>query len=288
MITLKEHAYAKLNLTLDVLCKRPDSYHDLESVMQAVSLQDEIEIDVGTGRPWKLCCDSEGIPLDEKNLAWKAAAKFFDSIGESPNGWEIRIIKRIPSEAGLGGGSADAAAVLRALNRCYGDPLSIEALADLGATVGSDVPFCVYSCTAMVKGRGEKLHKLADMPSCWFVICKPYFSSSTPELYRKLDDAGIDLRPDNEQMVRALRSADLYKIARLISNVFDPIVSVDHREIEEIKLLMQHCGAIGQQMTGSGSAVFGVFTDLDMASAAQKSLMSMYDQVYIAKPVVCP
>ena len=147
MTTLYEGAFAKLNLTLDVLGKREDGYHDLQSVMQTISVRDDIEIDVGTGKPWKLLCSVECIPTDERNLAWKAAKVYCDTMKKDPNGLEIRIEKRIPSGAGMGGGSADAAAVLRALNRHYGNPLSIFALAELGAQVGSDVPFCVLCGT---------------------------------------------------------------------------------------------------------------------------------------------
>jgi 4-diphosphocytidyl-2-C-methyl-D-erythritol kinase len=209
MTTLYEGAFAKLNLTLDVLGKREDGYHDLQSVMQTISIRDDVEIDVGTGKPWKLLCDKEGIPTDERNLAWKAAKVFFDAVKKDPDGLEIRITKRIPVEAGMGGGSADAAAVLRALNRHYDNPLSILALAELGAEVGSDVPFCVVCGTAMVEGRGERLRKLADMPDCVFVVCKPDFSSSTAELYRKIDETAIARRPDNRAMESALLEGDL-------------------------------------------------------------------------------
>ena len=138
MTTLYEGAFAKINLTLDVLDKRPDGYHDIRSVMQTISVRDDIEIDVDTGKPWELFCTNENIPCDERNLAWKAAKVYCDALGKDPNGITIRITKRIPTEAGLGGGSADAAAVLRALNRHYGNPLSVLALAELGAQVGSD------------------------------------------------------------------------------------------------------------------------------------------------------
>ena len=171
MTTLYEGAYAKLNLTLDVLDKRPDGYHNLKSVMQAVSIRDDIEIDVGTGKAWTLSCDKEGIPTDNRNLAWKAAEAFFNATGIDPDGIEIRITKRIPMEAGLAGGSADAAAVLRALNKHYKMPFSILALAELGASVGSDVPFCVLCGTAMVEGRGDRLRKLPDLPDCFIVVC---------------------------------------------------------------------------------------------------------------------
>lgn len=180
MTTLYEGAFAKLNLTLDVLGKREDGYHDLKSVMQTISIRDDVEIDLGTGKPWTLECSAEGIPTDSSNLAWKAAEVFCSAMGKDPDGIAIRITKRIPSGAGLGGGSADAAAVLRALNKHYGSPLSVLALAELGAQVGSDVPFCVLCGTAMVEGRGERLRKLPNMPECVFVVCKPDFSVSTP------------------------------------------------------------------------------------------------------------
>ena len=213
MTTLYEAAYAKLNLTLDVLGKREDGYHDLKSVMQTISIRDDIEIDVGTGKPWCLKCDKEDIPTDERNLAWKAAKIYLDAMNKDPNGIEIRITKRIPSQAGLGGGSADAAAVLRALNKHYGEPLSILALAELGAQVGSDVPFCTVCGTAMVEGRGERLRKLPDMPDCVFVVCKPDFPVSTPELYQKIDQCAIAKRPDNQAMESAILAGDLGKVA---------------------------------------------------------------------------
>ena len=191
MTTLLEPAFAKINLTLDVLGKRPDGYHDLKSIMQTISLRDDIRLEVGTREPWKLECDVEGIPCDETNLAWKAAKIYCDTLKKDPNGLNIHITKRIPVEAGLGGGSADAAAVLRALNRHFGVPLSIMALAELGAQVGSDVPFCVIGGTAMVEGRGERIRKLPAMPECIFVVVKPDFSVSTPELYRKLDETAL-------------------------------------------------------------------------------------------------
>lgn len=285
MTTLYEGAFAKLNLTLDVLGKREDGYHDLQSVMQTISVRDDVEIDIGTGKPWALLCDKENIPTDERNLAWKAAKVFFDAVKKDPNGIEIRITKRIPVEAGLGGGSADAAAVLRALNRHYDNPLSILALAELGAQVGSDVPFCVVCGTAMVEGRGERLRKLADMPDCVFVICKPDFSCSTADLYRKLDENAIAKRPDNQLMESALLSGDLGKVAEQVFNVFDPVVTAEHLELNYIKSIMNSYGAVAQQMTGSGSAVFGIMPNFEYAAVVCNMLKDNYPQVFIAKPV---
>ena len=285
MITLKEFAYAKLNLTLDVLTKRPDGYHDLKSVMQTVSFHDDVEIDVGTKQPWSLQCSQSAIPTDERNHAWKAARVFFETVGIDPEGITIRITKRIPSEAGLGGGSADAAAVLRALNRHYCDRFSLPDLANLGAAVGSDVPFCVLGGTAMAEGRGERLRVLPRLPACYIVICKPDFSASTPALYRKLDESDIITRPNNEDMESALVAGDLQRIGRNIFNVFDPLVSLEHTEVEDIKAICKMQGALGQQMTGSGSAVFGLFSSLDNANAAMDLLKQKYPQVFLASPV---
>lgn len=285
MTTLYEGAFAKLNLTLDVLGKRADGYHDLQSVMQTISIRDDVEIDVGTGKPWRLLCSAEGIPTDERNLAWKAAKIYCDAMGKDPEGLEIRIVKRIPVGAGLGGGSADAAAVLRALNRHYGEALSVLALAELGAQVGSDVPFCVVGGTAMVEGRGERLRKLPDMPDCIFVVCKPDFSVSTPELYEKIDTVAIPHRPDNQAMESALLAGDLGKVAQNVYNVFDPVVTSEHLELNYIKSICNSYGALTEQMTGSGSAVFAILPSFEYAAVVCEMLKENYPNIYIAKPV---
>lgn len=285
MTTLYEAAYAKLNLTLDVLGKREDGYHDLQSVMQTISIRDDIEIDIGTGKPWRLLCSDETLPTDERNLAWKAADVFCRTMNRDPDGLEIRIVKRIPSGAGMGGGSADAAAVLRALNRHYGEPLSVLALAELGAQVGSDVPFCVLGGTAMVEGRGERLRKLPNMPDCIFVVCKPDFSVSTPDLYEKIDRVAIPQRPDNRAMETALLAGDLGAVAENLCNVFDPVVTSEHLELNYIKSICHSYGALNQQMTGSGSAVFAILPNFEYAAVVCNMLKDNYPKVFIAKPV---
>ncbi len=285
MTTIYEGAFAKLNLTLDVLGTRPDGYHDLESVMQTISIRDDIEIDVETGAPWTLECDKPGVPCDSRNLAWKAAEAFQTASKRDLGGIAIRITKRIPSQAGMGGGSADAAAVLRVLNRHYGSPFSIGALAELGATVGSDVPFCVIGGTAMVEGRGERLRKLPDMPDCVFVICKPEFGMSTPELYRQIDETTIAQRPDNRAMERALLTGDLQEVANNLCNVFDPLVTAQYLEMDYIKSIMNSYGAMGFQMTGSGSAVFAIMPSFEYAAVVCDMLKPNYPEVFIGKPV---
>lgn len=285
MITLYEGAYAKINLTLDVLDKRSDNYHNLKSIMQTISIRDDIRIDIDTGKPWEMTCSNPDIPCDERNLAWKAARVYLDAIGKEPDGIRIHIEKRIPVEAGLGGGSADAGAVLRALNRHYGEPLSIYALAELGNQIGSDVPFCTLCGTALVEGRGERITKLPDMPDCTFVICKPDFSSSTPALYKKIDESVIGKRPDHNAMHSALLVGDLEAVAQNLYNVFDPLVTEEHLELNYIKSIFNAYGSIGQQMTGSGSAVFGIVTEFEYAAVICSMLKENYPQVFIAKPI---
>ena len=255
--TLREGAFAKINLTLDVLGKRPDGYHDLESVMQTISIRDDVEVEVGTGQPWTLSCDREDVPQDGT----------------------------IPAQAGLGGGSADAGAVLRALNRHYGYPFSVYALAEMGADVGSDVPFCTLGGTVLCQGRGERLRKLPDLPETLFVVCKPDFSVSTPELYRRLDETAIAQRPNHTAMEAAIVQGDMGAIAGQLCNVFEPVVTADHLELNYIKSLMNSYGALGFAMTGSGSAVYAIVPSFEYGAVLCTMLKDNYPQVFIAKSV---
>ena len=284
MTTLTERAYAKLNLTLDVLGKREDGYHDLETVMQQITMCDDIEIDVETGEDWKLECDWEEVPAGPDNLAWKAAGLFYKSIGKDPQGITIRITKRIPMEAGLAGGSADAAAVLRALNRHEGEPYTIWELARFSAKVGSDVPFCVLGGTCLATGRGEKLEQLLPMPQCFYCIAMPDFSVSTPALFAEFDAAETVVRPDTKGMLKSLDQHDLMHVAGHVGNAMESLVSAKHPEIQEIKNVMLDCGALGTAMTGSGSAVYGIFDAFDMAAMASMQLMEKY-KTYLSRNV---
>ena len=285
MTTLYEGAFAKVNLTLDVLGKREDGYHDLQSVMQTISIRDDVEIDVGTGKPWVLECSREDIPCGPENLAWKAAKVFCDSLKIDPNGLAIRITKRIPTGAGLGGGSADAAAVLRALNRHFDSPLSILALAELGARVGSDVPFCVSGGTALAEGRGERLTALPALPDCWIVLCKPEFGIPTPALFTLADAGTPKNRPDIDGMIRALSAGDLDGVAARLCNVFEEFLPEEYHEVFHIKNRLLELGALNAAMSGSGPTVFGIFREETAAKAALTALKQRYPQTYLAKPV---
>lgn len=284
MTTLTEQAYAKLNLTLDILGKREDGYHEVETVMQQITLYDDVEIDVETGEDWSLTCDWEEVPQDSANLAWIAAGVFYKAIGKDPQGISIRITKRIPMGAGLAGGSADAAAVLRALNRHEGEPYTIWELARLSAKIGSDVPFCVLGGTCFGTGRGEKLQQLIPMPQCFYCIAKPDFSVSTPALYRAFDDAETVWHPDTKGMLKSLDQHDLMHVAGHVGNAMEALVAAERPEIAEIKQTMQDCGALGVSMTGSGSAVFGIFDAFDMAAMASMQLMEK-NKTYLSRNV---
>ena len=284
-VTLREGAFAKINLTLDVLGKRPDGYHDIQSVMQTISIRDDVEVEVGTATPWTLSCDKEDVPQDSSNLAWKAAEMFCRAAKRDPEGVAIRITKRIPTQAGLGGGSADAAAVLRALNRHYDYPFSIYALAELGAEVGSDVPFCTLGGTVLCQGRGERLRKLPDLPETLFVVCKPDFPVSTPELYRRLDETAIARRPDHTAMEAAIVQGDVGAIAGQLCNVFEPVVTEKHLELNYIKSLMNSYGALGFAMSGSGPSVYAIAPSFEYAAVICTMLKDNYPQVFIAKTV---
>ena len=151
--------------------------------------------------------------------------------------------------------------------------------------VGSDVPFCTVCGTALCEGRGERLRILPNMPECFFVVCKPAFSASTPELYRKIDEAGIGRRPDHQAMESALLAGDLLKIGQNLVNVFDPVVTKDHLELNYIKSIFNSYGSIGQQMTGSGSAVFAIVTEFEHAAVICNMLKENYPDIFIAKTV---
>ncbi len=282
---IAESAFAKLNLTLDVLGHRPDGYHDLRSIMQTVSIRDDITLELDTHAPWHLECDRDGIPTDERNLAWQAAELYLRTLDRRVDGLTISITKRIPAQAGMAGGSADAAAVLRALNRAFDAPLSLPALAELGARVGSDVPFCVLCGTALVEGRGERVTPLPPAPEMTYVVCKPELSFATPELFAQLDGTALAQRPDTTAMRAALQRGDLEQIGKQLCNVVEEVAVPAHPELNYIKSILMTYGAYGTAMTGSGSAIFGIFDSFETAAVACMMLKENYPQVFLAQNV---
>ena len=271
-----EKAYAKLNISLDVTARRDDGYHDMLMIMQTVSLCDELTITPERDGLVHALTSLPYVPGDRRNLAVRAALKFLELVGDEERGMKIAMRKSIPVGAGMAGGSADAAAVLRALNRAYGAPFTTEELCAAGETVGSDVAFCLRGGTALASGRGEILQPLPPLPPCCFVICKPDFSISTPELFQKLDGAKLCCHPDTEGLLAALKAQDLDALCRRMYNVFEDVPDRRMRTICAAKGALLDCGALGALMTGTGSAVFGVFRDRKTADTARAALAGEY------------
>lgn len=283
-VTLK--APAKINLTLDILRRRPDGYHDLRMVMQTVSLYDLVTVraETGTGDIVVHAGSSE-LPDGPENLAWKAAGAFLNGTGAECGGLEIWIEKRIPVRAGLAGGSADGAAVLKALRQLYAPGLSEERLEEIGAAVGSDVPFCIRGGTALAEGRGERLTTLPPLPECRIVLCKPDFGLSTPELFHRVRVEELPFHPDTEGMRCALAAGDLCHVAKLTANVFEFVLAEEKAEIVSIETALRETGALAAAMTGSGPTVFGIFNDAEKAALSAEALGRRYVQTYLTQPV---
>lgn len=276
-------AYAKLNISLDVLGKRNDGFHEMLMVMQQVDLFDDIEITVDEGNG-NICVITNRpyIPQNEKNIAGKAARLFMDEAGITDKNISISIKKKIPVCAGLGGGSSDAAAVLLGMNNIFTNAVSKERLFELAEQLGSDVPFCLLGGTALASGRGERMEPLSALPDCWIIISKPEFSISTPELFNKLDSCKLSFRPDTKGLVRAIEKGDIKGVAQRCYNVFEDVLSKRHRSIvDSLKDMFITTGACGSAMSGTGSACFGIYEHEDTAKAAFKVIKERYKDSFL-------
>ena len=279
-------AFAKLNLTLDILGKREDGYHDLRMVMQSITLADTLTLEENQGEGLRVSANLRFLPTGEKNLAAAAALRFWEALGREPENLDIRIEKRIPVCAGMAGGSSDAAAVLRALNQRAGEPFAPKELARLGERVGSDVPYCVLGGTALAEGRGEVLTPLPPLPRCWVVACKPDFPISTPELFAQADRVKLRRRPDTAGLVAALEAGDLGGVARRMYNVFEDVLPARlYTRVAEIKNDLIQCGALGANMSGSGPTAFGLFDRLEAAQEARSCLTQRYRDTFLCETV---
>ncbi len=273
-------APAKINLFLDILGRLENGFHSLFMVMQTVDLCDEITVDKGNGGI-SLTCSDERLPQDERNIAYKAAAAFFKATGIEPNA-VITVTKKIPFEAGLAGGSADAAAVIVGLNELYGTELSTQAMCEIGLTVGSDVPFCIKGGTCIAQNRGEVLSEVKPLKECFIVIAKPEKGVSTAQAFAAADSAHI-YHPDNLRMLDACSIGDFNAICKHASNVFEQVIEVVERI--EIKDVMRNCGALLYQMSGSGPSVFGIFDSKEEAEKCVQELKGSYKDVFLTAPV---
>lgn len=266
-----ERAYAKINLTLDVGAKRADGYHEITSVMQRISLWDTVTVERGTGCDSLLC----SVPVTEDvndNLCMKALRVFFTETAMESGGVSITLEKHIPTQAGLGGGSTDAAAYLRGMDRLYGMGLGRERLRALAAELGADVPFCIDGGAAAAAGIGERLTPVESHLPLWLVITKPKAGCSTPAMYRRIDEMGESLRQrfTTQEAAKALEKGDLAGLCGSLYNVFEEVTALP--ELSEIRQELRRSGALAAMMTGSGSAVFGIFPEEDMARAAAEKM----------------
>ena len=277
-------APAKINLALDILGTRPDGYHDMRMVMQTISLCDTVTVEE-TAAGFELQTDGDFIPAGKKTLEQWAAEAFFEAIGQPMPGLRVTLEKVTPAYAGLGGGSADVAALLRILRDTYAPGLPAEELERIGFTVGSDMPFCVRGGTALAEGRGEVLTDLTPLPDCWFVLCKPDFGIPTPSLFARVDGGELTHRPDINGMRLALETGDLPGVAARLGNVSEGVLPEEYHEVFHIKKRLMELSALNAAMSGSGPTVFGVFAEQETARRAAEVLKETYQQTYLAMPV---
>lgn len=274
-------APAKINLTLDVLHKRPDGYHEVEMVMTTIDLADRIELSDDNSSRVKLMSEFRFVPNDHRNLAYQAAELFRKRMGIT-RGVNIYLEKNIPVAAGLAGGSSDAAAVLRGLNDLWQVGLTKDELAIMGEELGSDVPFCVYGGTALSTGRGEKIQPLPAPPTCWVILAKPSIGVSTADIYHALKVNRIE-HPNTKDMCKALEMKNYEQMCASVGNVLEPVTTRMHKEVKLIKDQMKRFGADAVLMSGSGPTVFGLVRHESRLHRIYNGLRGFCDQVYAVR-----
>ena len=277
-------AYAKINLGLDVVRRLPNGYHEVRMVMQNVGLWDELTLERAEGGI-TITTDADSLPTGEDNLIHKAARLMLDKYG-CP-GLRVHLRKTIPIAAGMAGGSTDAAAVMKAISHLYGLGLSPAQLMEDGVAIGADVPYCILGGTALAEGIGEKLTPLPPLPFCHILIAKPAVSVSTKYVYQHLDASGIEMHPDIDGMVQAVRDGSLRGVLERMGNVLETVTVPAHPVIADIKARMRELGAADSLMSGSGPTVFGIFLDRGKAEAALERFRQeeLAGQAFLTTPV---
>lgn len=289
MKSVSLRAYAKINLSLDVVGKREDGYHLLQSVFQGVSLYDNVKVTREEGEGGIVIrCNLPYIPTDERNIVHKVATAFFKAVGIDRYRLTIEMEKFIPTGAGMGGGSADGAAVFSALCRLYDRPFPTAEAIKLLTPIGADIPFFLYSGTMLAEGVGERLSPAPTMPDCHIVLAKPRASASTKEIFAKLHEVGIPRHPDTQGVLRALEQKDLRALAAATGNVLENATIPLCPRIGYLKELLAKQGAILSMMTGSGSTVFGLFDNEKAARKAIRILRNQNETVFMAHPICRP
>ncbi len=280
---VKVNAYAKINLMLDIIYQRTDGYHDLFMIMQSIGLYDTVTVSETKSKKITITCNIDDIPLDEKNIAYKAAEAFFKANKIKNKGINIDLVKRIPHQAGLAGGSADGAGVLVALNKLLGTNLSDDELCKIGVKIGADVPFCIKGGTLLAQGIGDVLNKVKPLRQCFILIAKPDYGVNTGKAYAQFDTNGKVHTPDKMGMLYAMQSRDLKEICSKMENVFEQFIEVPNKV--DIKEVMSGEGALGVCMSGSGPTVFGIFDDKEKAESAAGKLKDYAKDIAVTKPV---
>lgn len=263
-------AYAKINLGLDVVRRLENGYHEVKMVMQTVGIYDVLEFHRTDGGI-VITTDSGELPTDENNLIYKAAKLMMEKYHIN-EGVKIHLEKHIPIAAGMAGGSTDAAAALKGMNRLFDLGCSLKDLMELGVKIGADVPYCVMGGTALAEGIGEKLTPLAPAPDCYVLVAKPDINVSTKYVYEHLDAQEISRHPDIDGMVEAIAEESLQGILDRMENVLETVTVKAYPVIQTIKDRMKELGAINSLMSGSGPTVFGIFVEKDMARRAYDKL----------------
>ena len=282
--TLTLSAPAKLNLSLDILRRREDGYHDLRMVMQSVSLRDTVTIREKEGG-FSLQAGGDFLRPGVPSMEERAAEQFFAALSRPVPGLCVTLDKRIPAYAGMGGGSADVAAVLHGLRRLYCPQMPLAELEQIGLSIGSDVPFCIRGGTALAEGRGERLRDLPPLPPCHIVICKPPFGIPTPALFARVRVEALGRRPDTDGMVSALEQGDLAGVAARLCNVFEEVLPPEYGAVHTLKEQLLELGALNAAMSGSGPTVFGLFSSAQAAAQAAAALEGGDLEVFLAQPV---
>ena len=276
-----EKAPAKINLSLDVLHKRPDGYHEVEMVMTTIDLADRVELSTRKDGVIHIVSHNRFVPDDNRNLAYQAVQILKEKYSIT-DGVSISITKTIPVAAGLAGGSSDAAATLRGLNKLWNLGLSLDELAEIGAQIGSDVSFCVYGGTALATGRGEIIRPIPAPPHCWVVLAKPTIGVSTSEIYGNLDVEKID-HPDVAGMVQAIQNEDYEQVTSLLGNALESVTLKLYPEVAHIKDQMKKFGADAVLMSGSGPTVFGLVQHDSRMHRIYNGLRGFCDQVFAVR-----
>lgn len=282
MTKIYEKAPAKINLVLDVLRKREDGYHEVEMVMTMVDLADRLTLEELQRDQIVLASQAGFIPLDEKNLAFQAAKLLKQRYGVK-KGVYIYLDKQIPVAAGLAGGSSDAAAALRGLNRLWDLNLGVPELETLGAELGSDVPFCVRGGTALATGRGERLESLDSPPQCWVVLAKPPINVSTADVYGRFRVNEVGTHPSVPDMLAALREGSFERMCGALGNVLEKVTLSHYPEVRQIKEVMTRLGADGVLMSGSGPTVFGLVSKASKLARIYNGLRGFCKEVYVVR-----